>query len=242
MFESTIRWDENLNPISTYFDDVYFNTAGAIDETTYVFIEGNNLYQRFIEHKQDNFIIGETGFGSGLSFLIAWQTFLQFKKEYPNHILKKLDFFSVEKYPLSNSEITKIHENIIQNNEQLKSLAQQLQASLTTDVSCQFADISLTVFYNDVSLFPGFLAKQKLLIDAWFYDGFAPAKNPDMWSESLFKACYQITACQGSFATFTAAGFVRRNLLSAGFTVSKRKGFGLKREMLVGYKQKDVSP
>lgn len=241
MIKSTIIWDENQNPISTYFDDVYFNTDGAIDETMYVFIEGNNLYQRFIEHKKEVFIIGETGFGSGLSFLVLWQTFLEFKKHYPNHILKKIKFYSVEKYLLSKSEMSKIHENTLQNNQPLKLLAKRLQEQLL-HTNCKFADIDLTIFNDDVSHFPAFLAKQKLLIDVWFFDGFSPAKNPDMWSESLFKACCKITASNGSFATFTAAGFVRRNLINAGFIVNKRKGFGVKREMLIGYKADHISP
>ncbi|OCG08910.1 hypothetical protein A9G13_02285 [Gilliamella sp. wkB178] len=231
----TIFWDENQNPMSSYFNDVYFNTDGAIAETNYVFIEGNNLYQRFIQHQSDQFIVGETGFGSGLSFLLLWQTFLQFRQQYPEHILKQLQFFSVEKYPLSKPEMIKIHSTIIPNNLSLSSLAKQLQTNFNQS-SWQLKEVSLAVFNGDVSDFPDFLAQQQLLVDAWFFDGFSPAKNPDMWSESLFKACFQLTASQGSFATFTAAGFVRRNLINAGFVVSKRQGFGVKREMLIGYK------
>lgn len=109
MQKSTIIWNENQAPVSVYFDDIYFNTQGAVAETKYVFIEGNHLQQRFIQHDKDTFIIGETGFGSGLSFLIAWQTFLTFKKEYPNHQLQQLKFISIEKYPLSVTEMMKMH-------------------------------------------------------------------------------------------------------------------------------------
>ncbi|SCC21172.1 tRNA 5-methylaminomethyl-2-thiouridine biosynthesis bifunctional protein [Gilliamella bombicola] len=235
MHKSTIIWNENQTPISVHFDDVYFNTEGAIEETRYVFIDGNDLPQRFLQHKQDTFIVGETGFGSGLSFLILWQTFLNFRSEHPNHILKHLAFFSVEKYPLSLDELIKIHDNVVSKNETLFSLAKQLQASLI-DSTCQFDNVSLTICYDDIRHFSDFLVKKNVLIDAWFFDGFSPAKNPDMWSECLFNNCFSLTAPGGSFATFTAAGFVRRHLMSAGFTVEKRKGFGAKREMLVGYK------
>lgn len=237
MHRSTIIWDENQTPISTYFDDVYFNTEGAIDETRYVFIEGNDLYQRFLHHKQDTFIVGETGFGSGLSFLILWQSFLNFRNQYPDHILKKLKFFSVEKFPLLPEELLQIHFNVLKTDKCLQKLALQLQTSLSEGKNiCQFDSITLSIFYDDVSYFPDFLKKQNILINTWFFDGFSPAKNPDMWSESLFKKCYLLTALNGTFATFTAAGFVRRNLLNAGFNVSKRKGFGIKREMLIGNK------
>lgn len=234
MQKSILTWDKNQNPISSYFDDVYFNTDGAIDETTYVFIDGNNLSDRFLHHKQPIFTVGETGFGSGLSFLILWQTFLKFRTQYPDHILKSLQFFSVEKYPLTKSEMSKIHESIIQD-DLLMSLAKQLQQQLI-HTNCQFDNVNLAILYDDVSYFPDFLVQQNILIDAWFFDGFSPSKNPDMWSELLFKNCYKLTSMNGTFATFSAAGFVRRNLINSGFAVSKRKGFGVKREMLIGYK------
>ncbi|TSJ98912.1 tRNA (5-methylaminomethyl-2-thiouridine)(34)-methyltransferase MnmD [Gilliamella apicola] len=237
MLKSTITWDENQTPISTYFNDVYFNTEGAIDETRYVFIESNDLYQRFLQHEQETFIVGETGFGSGLSFLILWQTFLHFRDQHPNHVLKKIKFFSVEKFPLSSDELKQIHHNVLTKDKDLQNLASQLQTNFSEIQSIyHFDNVSLSIFYDDVSYFPDFLRKQNILINAWFFDGFSPAKNPDMWSESLFKKCYTLTARKGTFATFTAAGFVRRNLLNAGFNVFKHKGFGIKREMLIGNK------
>ncbi|OCG22856.1 hypothetical protein A9G11_06705 [Gilliamella sp. wkB108] len=240
MQNSTLIWDEKHTPISRYFNDVYFNTDGAIDERTYVFINGNKLSERFLQHKQPIFTVGETGFGTGLSFLILWQTFLGFRKQHPDHILKKLQFFSVEKYPLTQSEMIKIHESVI-HDQALKLLAKQLQQQLV-NTTCLFNNVSLSILYNDVSHFPEFLAKQNIMIDAWFFDGFSPSKNPDMWSESLFKACYQLTSLGGTFATYSAGGFVRRNLISSGFIVNKCQGFGVKREMLLGYKNEITSP
>ncbi|WP_370519432.1 MnmC family methyltransferase [Gilliamella sp. Pas-s27] len=114
-------------------------------------------------------------------------------------------------------------------------LAKRLQTYLI-DTTCQLDNVSLVICYDDISNYSNFLAKQNVLIDTWFFDGFSPAKNPDMWSECLFKHCFELTAPNGRFATFTAASFVRRHLINAGFTVQKRKGFGSKREMLVGYK------
>ncbi|MBI0114420.1 MULTISPECIES: tRNA (5-methylaminomethyl-2-thiouridine)(34)-methyltransferase MnmD [unclassified Gilliamella] len=236
MHESTIIWNDNQIPISRYFDDVYFNTDGAVDETRYVFIEGNCLYDRFLQHQQETFTIGETGFGSGLSFLITWQTFKQFRRKNPNSNLKKLNFFSVEKYPLSASEMSKIHNKVINHNDALWPLAKQLQDSLKGSDVDSLEEVNLLICYDDISCYADFLVQQNSFIDAWFFDGFSPAKNPDMWNESLFKHCYQLTREKGTFATFTAAGFVRRNLINAGFNVEKRKGFGKKREMLIGQK------
>ena len=236
MHESTIIWDENQTPISRYFDDIYFNTNGAIDETRYVFIEGNSLYERFLQHQRESFTIAETGFGTGLSFLIAWQMFKQFRENKPNSPLKRLDFFSVEKYPLSEKEMSKVHSKIINSNDSLSLLAKQLRDSLNESQSIVLDDTHLVICYDDITHYPKFLKQQNCLIDVWFFDGFSPAKNPEMWSESLFKKCYDLTNDGGSFATFTAAGFVRRNLINAGFNVKKHKGFGVKREMLIGSK------
>ena len=72
--------------------------------------------------------------------------------------------------------------------------------------------------------------------DAWYLDGFAPSRNPEMWSQVLMRAVFDRTAADGTFGTYTAAGFVRRNLQAAGFTVERRPGFAGKREMLAGWR------
>lgn len=233
--KQTIIWDKTQTPRSCYFDDVYFNTDGAISESTYVFIDGNNLYERFLQHTTTTFVVGETGFGSGLNFLILWKTFLQFRQQNTEHPLRKLQFYSVEKYPLSQKEMIDIHQVIIKD-DTLQQLAIKLQKNYYQK-NCLFEEVSLTILLADVNQFPLFLAQNNHIIDAWFFDGFSPQKNPEMWAESLFNACFQVTALHGSFATFSAAGFVRRNLVNAGFIVNKRKGYGIKREMLIGTKR-----
>ena len=72
-------------------------------------------------------------------------------------------------------------------------------------------------------------------INAWYLDGFAPSKNPDMWTQHLFDHMAKLASRYCSVATFTAAGFVRRGLIEAGFTMKKDKGFGIKREMIFGH-------
>ncbi|XKM13808.1 tRNA (5-methylaminomethyl-2-thiouridine)(34)-methyltransferase MnmD [Orbaceae bacterium ac157xtp] len=221
-------------PISKIFDDVYFNSHDAIAETQYVFIEGNNLYQRFLTHNNESFSIGETGFGSGLNFILARHCFNQFKENNPNHILKTLQFYSVEKYPLIINDMQQIHKQIIKC-PALQELATQLQNSWSNSY-LQFNNVELNILFADINEFPSYLKNQKAQIDAWFFDGFSPAKNPDMWSELLFKQLLTVTNKNGTFSTFTAAGYVKRNLINAGFSVYKQKGYGKKREMLIGKK------
>lgn len=70
--------------------------------------------------------------------------------------------------------------------------------------------------------------------DAWFLDGFSPARNPELWGPDLMAQVARHTAPDGSFATYTAAGHVRRALSEAGFTVSRAPGFAGKRHMSRG--------
>ncbi|MDF7670186.1 tRNA (5-methylaminomethyl-2-thiouridine)(34)-methyltransferase MnmD [Orbaceae bacterium ESL0721] len=258
---SAIIWDEKAGvktPRSRYFDDVYFNSDGGIAESEYVFVEGNRLYDRFLTHPRETFIIAETGFGTGLNFLLVWQLFLSFKAAHPTHILQKLQFYSVEKYPLPKEDLIDIYAQFTLEDDPILTFVTQLQQNWGAD-QFKFGDVAVEILFNDVTQFPHFLShkltvldkstishnstsannsgtKQDNKIDAWFFDGFSPTKNPDMWSATLFKACYQLTHLEGTFATFSAASAVRRNLEEAGFVVTKRKGYGVKREMLIGIK------
>ncbi|MBX4133022.1 tRNA (5-methylaminomethyl-2-thiouridine)(34)-methyltransferase MnmD [Frischella sp. Ac48] len=235
MNNQNIFWNINNTPVSIQFNDIYFNNDNAIAETDYVFIKGNQLMQRFIEFDQPIFTVAETGFGSGLNFLVLWQQFLQFKQHYPNHILKQIHFYSIEKYPLSLLDMRKIHQQIICDNT-LNILAGKLQQFWPTPIH-QFDTIKLHLLFDDIDQYAHFLNKHNVLIDAWFFDGFSPNKNPAMWSESLFKQLFPLTQLGGTFATFTASGQVRRNLINAGFTIKKIKGYGKKREMLIGLRE-----
>lgn len=234
MNSKNIVWRDSDTPVSTHFDDVYFNDDGAIAETLYVFIDGNQLNQRFLTHTKEVFTIGETGFGSGLNFLMTWQQFLQFRQQNPNHILKQLQFFSIEKYPLLAEEMQAIHQKILVD-PLLLNLAQQLQHHWPAQ-EIQFNTVQLNILFADIALFSPHLLANQVTVDAWFFDGFSPAKNSEMWSSELFHELYPLTANNGTFATFTAAGYVKRNLIDAGFTVNKRVGYGKKREMLIGHK------
>ena len=69
--------------------------------------------------------------------------------------------------------------------------------------------------------------------DAWFLDGFSPAKNPELWEPALLAAVAERTATGGTLATYSAAGAVRRALSDAGLTVERIPGFGRKRHMTV---------
>ncbi|MEQ1488890.1 MAG: tRNA (5-methylaminomethyl-2-thiouridine)(34)-methyltransferase MnmD [Methylotenera sp.] len=222
-----MEW-RNGQPFACDFQDVYFSTDNGLLETDYVFLLGNDLAKRWLDADLQTFNIAETGFGTGLNFLCASKLWLEIAPQ--NAVLH---FISVEKYPLSLQDIT----SALYLWPQLNSVSEPFLAqykSLISDVQ------SISLFENKVqlSLLIGdateCYSQMNEKIDAWFLDGFAPAKNPDMWQQALYQQMARLSKPTTTFSTFTSAGDVRRGLISAGFKVSKRAGFGKKREMLTG--------
>lgn len=284
-----ITWDENGQPTSTAYDDVYFSRDNGLKETHYVFLQHNQLPQRWLapthtsledkegkESKHHTFTIAETGFGSGLNFLAAWQ---QWQEHAHHSAYQHLHFISVEKFPLSKDDLYRS----LQLWPQLQSFATRLIDGyppqpatgihrLTFNDAKTRKSVTLTLYFGDAAIgFTGMLPPElnhtelshpelsdtepnhtELShtatqfgetynpVDAWFLDGFAPAKNPDMWNNELFQAMARMSGSHTTFATFTAAGVVKRGLQAAGFVCQKSKGFGRKREMLFGEFSHDV--
>lgn len=234
---ATLSWNEQGTPVSEQFGDIYFSNEDGLEETHYVFLKGNGFPERFIQHPWDNCIFAETGFGTGLNFLTLWRDFAQFKQQHASAKLQRLHYISFEKYPLQVADLAAAHDRW----PELAFFAEQLRAQWPLPLAgCHRillaqGSITLDLWFGDVNtLLPQLDASLNNQVDAWFLDGFAPAKNPDMWNDMLFNAMARMARPGGTFATFTAAGFVRRGLQQAGFDVAKVKGFGQKREMLTG--------
>jgi tRNA 5-methylaminomethyl-2-thiouridine biosynthesis bifunctional protein len=207
---------------------VYFSSDNGLLETEYVFIQGNALVSRWQSLADNNFTILETGFGTGLNFLCACKYWLEHA---PANAV--LHFTSVEKYPLSHADMHKA----LQHWPALKPIADELLAQYTsllnTGTAALFNNrIRLQVLFGDAT---ECLSKLDTKADAWFLDGFAPSKNPEMWQQALFEQMARLSHSETTFATFTSAGMVRRGLAAAGFKVNKQPGFGKKREMISGY-------
>ena len=228
-----LNWGEDGAPHSTQFDDVYFDKNAGLEETRYVFLQHNNLSERWKNLTTDpasnaHFTIAETGFGTGLNFLCAWQAFLE---DAPTNA--SLHFISVEKFPLDKAAL----ENALKMWPSLQPYSQVLIAHYPElshglhRLELAQGRIQLTLWFGEAE--EGFAALNAD-VDAWFLDGFAPSKNPEMWSPTLFKHIHRLSHQGTSFSTFTAAGIVRRGLKEVGFEVRKVKGFGHKREMAVG--------
>ncbi|OEF23708.1 bifunctional tRNA (5-methylaminomethyl-2-thiouridine)(34)-methyltransferase MnmD/FAD-dependent 5-carboxymethylaminomethyl-2-thiouridine(34) oxidoreductase MnmC [Vibrio rumoiensis] len=232
-----LDWNESGTPISNQFDDVYFSNANGLEESRYVFIQQNHLTTRWDTFKKSRFVIAETGFGTGLNFLAVWHAFKQFRQQTPDAALTQLHFISFEKYPVNIDDLIKAHHAWPELADLAKELQQHYPIAVPECHRLVLADgmITLDLWFGDIhDSLPKIAQNEEGLVDAWFLDGFAPSKNQDMWNDALFSGMAKLTKSQGTCATFTAAGFVRRGLIDAGFDMKKVKGFGTKREMIAG--------
>ncbi|MFN2361254.1 MAG: bifunctional tRNA (5-methylaminomethyl-2-thiouridine)(34)-methyltransferase MnmD/FAD-dependent 5-carboxymethylaminomethyl-2-thiouridine(34) oxidoreductase MnmC [Marinobacter sp.] len=226
---AVIEWRDGV-PCSIRFDDVYFGRDDGLEESRHVFINHNNLAERFSRVPTGgNFVIAETGFGTGLNFLAAWQTW-EASNPGDNACLH---FVSAERYPLSPTDLHQALSLWPELGHYAARLLEHYPPPVQGAHRLVLAGgrVRLTLYFGDV------LEAWRELdfrADAWFLDGFSPARNPSMWEEAAITALRHHSGPGTTMATFTAAGDVRRLLATAGFTMRKTAGFGRKLEMLTG--------
>jgi tRNA 5-methylaminomethyl-2-thiouridine biosynthesis bifunctional protein len=221
-----LNWTEDHTPYCDEYDDIYFTRQGGIEESKAVFLEGNKLPERWLDRAR--FCIAEAGFGTGLNFLVSADCWLKTARHDA-----QLYYISIEKHPINKQDLAEIYSKYPQFNVLSTQLLQHYPNPNQGyhSITLNQGKIHLTLIFDDIESALGeFIGKA----DAWYLDGFSPQKNPQMWSQSVFKKIQQRTAVNGTFSTYTAAGFVRRQLEQCGFIVSKVKGFGKKRERLIG--------
>lgn len=215
---------------STIYDDIYFSPDDGVAESDYVYIKGNHLPDRFRTIGHRPFVIGELGFGAGLNFLLSVRAFLE---NAPAHA--QLQFYSVEKHPLSIADIDDALAPL-QLADLRKQLLRVLRASSWTLPGFHtiffHERVRLTLLTGEAEEMLGSLAGGT--VDAWFADGFSPAKNPAMWTDEVFAHVGRLSRSGTTISTFSSAGAVRRSMEQHGFRVEKVPGFGSKREMVVG--------
>ena len=221
-----LTWTDNGTPVARAFDDPYYGREDGRAETLAVFLGGNGLPERW--GQQDTFTIAELGFGTGLNFLTTlavWQDVAP-----PRQSLR---FVSFERWPMAAADI----RVALARWADLASLAEPMLAAFDfaggDGGRLLFRDgpVELEVILGD--------ARETLIqlggpVDAWYLDGFSPAANPELWEAELMADVFALTRPGGTFSTYTAAGWVRRNLQVAGFEVEKVAGYGRKRERLQG--------
>ena len=213
---ASIEWREGGVPVSTRFDDPYFSIADGLAETGHVFLAGNDLPARFC----NGFHVAELGFGTGLNLLA---TLLAFEGQ-------RLHYTSFEGWPMTAHDMARALAAF----PEAAAVAGPLLDQWATGARrFQLGTVEVQVIIGDVQTT---LAEWPGQADAWYLDGFSPAKNPEMWSPEVMAEVGRHTASGGTFATYTAAGHVRASLTAAGFQVERVAGHGTKRHMTRGRK------
>lgn len=210
-----ILWRDGEVPVSMRFDDPYFSLDDGLAETRHVFLAGNDLPERF----RDGFHIAELGFGTGLNLLATLQAWRA------AGVPGRLRYTSFEAYPMTPEHMCRAQARFADLAGPAAELAPRWQGRAQ---EIALPDLHFTLVEGDAR---ETLRDWRDKADAWFLDGFSPAKNPEMWQPDLMAEVARHTAPGGTAATYTAAGFVRRGLEAAGFSVSRVKGYGRKRHM-----------
>lgn len=214
---ANLDWKDGHTPVSTRFDDPYFSRANGLAETEHVFLSGNDLPARFAP----GFHIAELGFGTGLNMLTTWAAWEASGATTP------LIFTSFEAFPMAPPDMARALTAF----PILAPWYDRFLARWSGAETCTFDTLHLNVIPGDArQTLPTWTGRA----DAWFLDGFSPAKNPELWGADLMAEVARHTSPHGTIATYTAAGFVRRGLAEAGFTVTRAPGYGRKRHMTRG--------
>lgn len=212
--KSGLDWRDDVIPVSTRFNDPYFSLNGGLSETRHVFLAGNDLPARLTP----DFHIAELGFGTGLNLLALAMI-----------AATPIRFTSFEAFPLPATDIARALDHF----PEARAIADPFLAAWQAgETSFTLGPVSARIIIGDAR---ETLAAWDGKADAWFLDGFSPAKNPELWSPEIIAEVARHTAPGGTFATYTAAGHVRRSLAEAGFHVERRPGHGKKRHMTAGY-------
>ena len=211
-------WREGDVPVSARFDDPFFSLENGVAETEHVFLAGNDLPAQFAP----GFQIAELGFGTGLNLLVAWEAWARSGQTGPLH------FTSFEAFPMGHADMARAHAAFPDFGGKRDAL---LAAWGGQGGRIDLPGLRLEVIAGDAR---ETVQHWQGMADAWFLDGFSPAKNPELWGADLMAEVGRHTARGGTAATYTAAGFVRRGLAEAGFAVTRTQGYGRKRHMTVG--------
>jgi len=241
-----LSFQRDGTPYSEEFNDIYFDSKSGYQQSEDIFIQGNNISNR-LKRSDGHFVIAETGFGTGLNFLLTLQAYKQLQEQNPNTDFGKLSFISVEKFPLSKAQLAKSLKALPQLSIYTDLLLEQypkfdVHSNQIKEFNASFFNnqVSLKVIINDATQGLSTIKPSKTgLVDAWYLDGFSPANNPEMWSEQLFSQIGRLSKNQTSVATFTVAGFVKRRLQQIGFRVEKKSHNGDREQILTGVFQQN---
>ncbi|HUI98695.1 MAG TPA: bifunctional tRNA (5-methylaminomethyl-2-thiouridine)(34)-methyltransferase MnmD/FAD-dependent 5-carboxymethylaminomethyl-2-thiouridine(34) oxidoreductase MnmC [Usitatibacter sp.] len=221
--------DASGTPYSAQYGDVYHSAQGGLEQARHVFLAGNGLPERW--RGRPGFTIVETGFGIGLNFLATWEAWRADAAR-----SRRLHFVSIENHPFARDALATALEPFHAVAPLARGLLAVWPPALAGFHRLHFdaGRVILTLLLGDaLELLPQLVARA----DALYLDGFAPARNPRIWTPQVVRELARVARPGATLATWTVAGGVRAVLADAGFRVEKRAGFAAKREMLHGVRE-----
>jgi tRNA 5-methylaminomethyl-2-thiouridine biosynthesis bifunctional protein len=229
LIPATLAFRDNGTPFSPRHDDIYHSAVGGLAQAQYVFLQGNGLPGRWEGRRL--FTVLETGFGMGINFLMTWAAW----RADPARC-ERLHFVSTEKHPFTKADLLSAYAATVAD-ASIAGLGQTLADAWpmlvpgTHRLEFEGGRVTLTLVFGDAT---ETLPTLWLRADAFYLDGFAPAKNPDLWTPAIFKGLARLAGEEATFSTYTSSGDVKRALTQTGFEYRKVEGFGWKRAMLMG--------
>jgi tRNA 5-methylaminomethyl-2-thiouridine biosynthesis bifunctional protein len=232
---ATLAYTPDGTPFSAAYGDVYHTASGGLGQARHVFLRGNGLPERW--QGRECFVIVETGFGLGLNFLATWAAW----RDDPQRCAR-LHFISVEKHPFRAADLATLYAAWPATSEAaalapLAPLAEQLQRHWPTllpgfqRLHFDGGRVTLTLIFGDAARG---LPQLDARADAFYLDGFSPARNPELWSPELCATLSRLAAPGATLATWSVASGVRESLTACGWSLTKAQGFSGKRHMLCG--------
>jgi tRNA 5-methylaminomethyl-2-thiouridine biosynthesis bifunctional protein len=230
LIPAVLAFRDNGTPFSPLYDDIYHSAVGGLEQAHYVFLRGNSLPDRWQSRRV--FTVLETGFGMGINFLMTWAAWRADSSR-----CERLHFVSTEKHPFTVADLRKvvaatISDPVIAGLAEALANAWPMLVPGTHRLEFDEGRVVLTLVFGDAQ---ESLPALRLCADAFYLDGFAPAKNPELWTPAIFKALARLAGEGATFATYSSAGDIKRALTQCGFEYRKVDGFGWKRAMLVGH-------
>lgn len=222
--DAGLIWGDDGAPRSSRFDDVYFSRDGGLAESRAVFLEGCDLPGAWSGRRQ--FTVAELGFGTGLNIAALLELWRRARPPGAH-----LSIFSIEAYPISAAESARALGAWAELADAAAALAAAWPGRARGFHRAELPGFAATL---DVAVMDAAdaLAAWTGTADAWFLDGFAPARNPGMWSQDVLRLVAERSAPGAGAATYSVAGAVRRGLEAGGFVLTRKPGFGAKRERL----------
>lgn len=220
-------------PVSDAFNDIYYSPEDGIRESEHVFIEGSHLVERIASLSPgETLTLVELGVGTGLNCLLTARAWLQHRP--PG---ARLRYIAIDAFPMRQPMLEALNMHWASLSGLTETLIKRWPAPLP---GCHrraevFQDFSIDFWWEDVASALDDLASHgRRWVDIWYLDGFSPKTNAAMWSDTVFEAMQQLSRDGAVITSFTASGDIRRRLDKAGFSITKRSGFGRKRECITG--------